>query len=104
RRIGTMPYTAAEWKQMLIKGGAIPKTVEDWSGIENAMKVRPGHKWDPNSPLDIFTPGEKLSLVTRLILKYGISAVFELHRSSKILTRLIQNGYIGYSLIISAKA
>ena len=103
-RFGTMPYSVEEWKQMLIKAGAIPKIVEDWSGMENALKIRPGLKWSPNStPADIFTTREKLNFIPRLLSKYGIGPVLELIRSQKRLIRYQTEGYAGYSLIVASK-
>lgn len=103
-RLGTTPYSVDEWKQMLVKAGAVPKMVEDWSGMENALKIRPGLKWVPNStPADIFTTREKLNLVPRLLSKYGIGPVLELIRSQKRLVRYQTEGYVGYALIVAAK-
>ncbi len=102
--LGTTPYSVDEWKQMLVKAGAVPKMVEDWSGMENALKIRPGLKWGPNStPADIFTTREKLNLIPRLLSKYGIGPVLELIRSQKQLSRYLTDGYAGYALIVSAK-
>ena len=103
-RFGTTPYTVEEWKQMLIKAGAVPRVVEDWSGIENALKIRPGLKWNPNNnPADIFSAREKFSLLPRLISKYGIGPVLVLVRSQKNLGRYLLDGYVGYALIVAAK-
>ena len=103
--MGTTPNSVDEWKQMLVKAGAVPKTVEDWSGIENALKIRPGLQWNPNSnPADIFTTREKLSLIPRLLSKYGIGPVLELIRSQKQLIHYQTDGYIGYALIVSIKS
>lgn len=102
-RLGTVPYPVEEWKQMLAKAGAIPKIVEDWSGLDNAMKIRPGHTWNPNNPLDLFTTREKLVLIPRLIAKCGIGPVLELARSQKDLRRYLTDGYVGYVLIVASK-
>ncbi len=104
-RLGTMPYSVDEWKQMLAKAGAVPKIVEDWSGIENALKIRPEFRWSPkSSPADIFTAREKLSLFPRLVAKYGLGPVLGLLRSQKQLNRYLTEGYAGYALIVAAKA
>ena len=102
-RLGTTPYTVDEWKQMLVKAGAVPKIVEDWSGIDNAMKIRPGHKWDPKNPMGLFTIQEKLGMLPRLILKYGIGSVLELYPSFKKVYRYSTDGYLGYVLIVASK-
>ncbi len=102
-RLGTTPYSVDEWKQMLVKAGTIPKTVEDWSGIDNAMKIRPNHRWNPNNPLDLFTTQEKLVLIPKLISKFGIGPVFGLYGSSKKLNHYVADGYLGYALIVASK-
>jgi ubiquinone/menaquinone biosynthesis C-methylase UbiE len=102
-RLGTTPYSVDEWKQMLVKAGAVPKTIEDWSGMDNAMKIRPNHKWNPDNPLDLFTTREKLVLIPRLIAKLGIASVFGLYRSSKKLHHYMTDGYLGYALIVASK-
>jgi len=102
-RLGTTPYSVDEWKQMLVKAGAVPKTVEDWSGMDNAMKIRPGHKWNLNNPLDLFTTWEKLVLLPRLISKFGIGPVLGLYGSSKKLYHYMTDGYLGYAMIVASK-
>lgn len=102
-RLGTTPYTVEEWKEMLVKAGAVPQIVEDWSGLENASKIRPGLKLDPNNPLDVFTLGEKVNLLPRLIARYGIGSVLELARSAAKLMHYVTDGYQGYALIIAAR-
>ncbi len=103
-RFGTTPYAVDEWKEMLVKAGAVPKIVKDWSGMENAFKIRPGLKWNPNStPADIFTTREKLGLLPRLLSKYGIGPVLELLRSQKRFIRYQTDGYVGYALIVASK-
>ena len=102
-RLGTTPFTVEEWQRMLVSAGAVPKVVEDWSGIENAMKIRPGHRWNPKNPLDLFTMREKLKLIPRLVFKYGMGPVLDLSRSGKQLLRYETDGYLGYALIIASK-
>jgi hypothetical protein len=102
-RLGTTPYTVEEWKQMLVKAGAVPQIVEDWSGLENASKIRPGFKWNPNNPLDVFTLHEKVNLLPRLISKYGIGAMADLARSLTRIMHYVTDGYQGYALIIATR-
>jgi len=103
QRLGTTPFTVEEWQGMLVSAGAVPKAVEDWSGIENAMKIRPGHRWNPKNPLDLFTMSEKVKLIPRLVFKYGIGPVLDLSRSGKQLLRYETDGSLGYTLIIATK-
>lgn len=102
-RLGTTPYSVDEWKQMLVKAGAIPKMVEDWSGMENAMKIRPGHKWNLNNPLDLFTNQEKIVLLSRLVSKFGIGPVFGLYDTNERLHHYMADGCLGYALIVAKK-
>lgn len=53
-RLGITPYSVDESKQMLVKVEVVPKMVEGWSGMDNAMKIRSGHKWNLNNPLESF--------------------------------------------------
>lgn len=101
--MGTTPYTVEEWKLMLAKAGAKAETVEDWSGMENARKMRPGFKWSDRNPLDFLTVGEKMRLFPKIFFRHGIGAVTYLNRNKKILTDLYRNGYLGYVLIIAVK-
>jgi len=102
-RLGTTPYTVDEWQQMLIEAGAVPRIVEDWSGLENALKIRPGLRWNPRNPLDLLTTREKLSLLPRLLFRYGIGPMLDLYRSAPKLMRYVTDGYQGYALIIATK-
>ncbi len=102
-RLGTTPHTVEEWQAMLVSTGAFPNVVEDWSGIDNAMKIRPGHRWNPKKSLDLFTTSEKLKLVARLVFKYGPGPVLGLSRSAKDIARYATDGYLGYALIIASK-
>ncbi len=103
-RLGTTPYTVEEWRQMLVKAGANPQIVEDWSGLENAAKIRPGFKWNPNNPLDVFTTREKFTLLPRLIARYGLGSLVDLARSAAKLMRYVTDGYQGYALIIATRS
>ncbi|MDP3105276.1 MAG: methyltransferase domain-containing protein [Candidatus Methanoperedens sp.] len=102
-QLGTAPYSVDEWKQMLINAGAMPEIVEDWSGIENVQKMRPGFKWNPKDPSDFLTAKEKLALFTRIIMKYGLLSLFEINRIRKNMTNISKDGYLGYVLIIGSK-
>ncbi len=103
KRLGTSPYTVEEWKQMLVKAGAVPRLVEDWSGLENAVKIRPGFKWNPRNPLDFLSTREKMNLMPRLVARYGPGAVLELARTATKLMRYITEGYQGYALLVASK-
>jgi SAM-dependent methyltransferase len=101
--LGTTPYAVEEWKQMLIEAGAVPRIVEDWSGLENAAKIRSDHKWNPKNPMSLFTSQEKIAMLPRLILKYGIGSMLELYSGLKKVYRYSADGYLGYVLIVAAK-
>ncbi|TAL64851.1 MAG: class I SAM-dependent methyltransferase [Bacteroidetes bacterium] len=102
-KVGTTPYTVEEWSNMLIKAGAKIKTVEDWSGIENIQKMRPDHKWNKKRPHDFLTFPEKLTLIPKIILKYGIGTLNEINKFQKEGLKYFNDGYYGYVLMVGTK-
>lgn len=101
-QIGTVPYTLAAWKEMMEKAGLREIWSEDWSGLENALKMRPDRK--PRSLVDIFSLREMLTIVLpRLISKYGIGSIIPLIASAPKMGPLYSNGTLGYSLIRGQK-
>lgn len=100
--IGTTPYTMDEWKVMIKKAGATPEIAEDWSGIENMIKLRPGFEWNEDT-LDFLTFKEKLFLIPKIIFKYGISALLRLNKFQQLGVQYIKEGYLGYGLIVAKK-
>lgn len=101
-RMGTVPYAVDEWQRMLHQAGARSQVVEDWSGVDNFLKMRPGYKGNPNSP-DIFTLREKVALAPRIALKYGLSSILDLLPSLSKLTGYFKDGYFGYALIVASR-
>lgn len=102
-KLGTTPYEVHEWKSMLKKSGVKITNVEDWSGLENMQKIRPTHKWHKKRPHDFMTFWEKLSLVPKIVLKYGFRSLLELNRFQKDTLMYLNEKYYGYVLIIGRK-
>lgn len=102
-KIGTTLYTVEEWSNMLTKTGAAIINVEDWSGIENMQKMRPTHKWNKKRPHDFLTLLEKLTLVSKIVFKYGLGVLDEINKFQKEALKFVNEGYYGYVLIVSVK-
>jgi len=102
-RLGTTPFTVEEWKAMLAEAGCPAVLVEDWSGIENARKVRPGHHWKRNDSLAFFTGPEMAVLLVRVVARFGLRSLLDLYRSRAILTGYVKQGVLGYALVVAKK-
>lgn len=102
-RLGTVPQSGSGWQRMLISAGATPELVEDWSGTENLMMERPDRKWDPARPASLFTWQETLTLIPKVISRYGLGAVVDLYRSMDKLAAYYGQGSLGYTLIVARK-
>lgn len=103
RRLGTTPYTVTEWEAMLTEAGCSTVLVEDWSGIENARKVRPGHRWKQNDSLVFFTGPEMAAILVRVVARFGLRSLLDLYRSSTILTDYVKRGVLGYALVVAKR-
>jgi SAM-dependent methyltransferase len=102
KRIGGQMFTLSEWKSMLKKAGAIEIWEEDWSGVEQIRKVRPGRKI--NNMSDVFTLWEKIGVVLpRVLWKYGLKSLFYLNESFRKVSPLFYNGTIGTYLLRAQK-
>ena len=101
-RLGTVPYALEEWKGMMEQAGLIDLWVEDWSGPENAAKIRPGRKLkDPN---DVFSYWERLAIIfPKVVARYGVGGLLYANESAQKVTPLYRNQTIGYSLIRGRK-
>lgn len=102
KRIGTVPYTLSEWKEMVRKAGLINLWEEDWSGQEKIFKMRPDRKM--KSHYDLFSPWEIISIIIpRVVSKYGIKGIFSVYELTRELGPLYHDGLLGYYLIRSQK-
>lgn len=101
--LGTEPFTAEEWTAMLRNAGCEPEVVEDWSGVENYWKMRPGHRWSRRHPSDFLTPGEKLALFPRIFARHGVGALADLLRFRSTADRYLRDGVLGYVLIAARR-
>jgi ubiquinone/menaquinone biosynthesis C-methylase UbiE len=106
QHIGTVPYTVAEWQQMLRSAGAVTDSVEDWSGLENLWKMRPGYKWNAAHPTDFLGSREKAALLFRLVRRHGPGAalgLIELNRFAERAEAYLRDGVLGYTLLVASK-
>lgn len=102
RRFGTVPYALAEWKEMMENAGLVQLWTEDWSGPENAFKIRPGRK--VNNLSDVFSRWEMVSIILpRLIRRYGATAILSVNKSARKIVPLYFDGTLGYFLIRGQK-
>ncbi|UCF57986.1 MAG: methyltransferase domain-containing protein [Deltaproteobacteria bacterium] len=102
KRLGTVPFKLSEWKDMLEKAGAVEIWDEDWSGIEQMSKIRPGRKIKKMD--DTFSLWEKTAIIFPKVLKrYGLSGLSYLNESFKKTTPLFYNGTLGYCLMKGQK-
>jgi SAM-dependent methyltransferase len=102
RRIGGEMFTLSEWEYMLKKAGVAEIWEEDWSGIEQISKVRPGRKINKMS--DVFTLWEKIVIVLPRVLKnYGLNGLLYLNESFNKVSPLFYDGTIGTYLIRAQK-
>jgi len=101
-RLGTVPFTLSEWRDMLSIAGADDIWDEDWSGIDKMAKIRPGRKI--TSIGNLFSFWEKVTVVLpRVVKRFGLGGLLYLYKSQKIITPLYLNGTIGYCLIRGKK-
>lgn len=102
KRLGGQMFTLSQWKEMLKKAGAEEIWEEDWSGIEQISKIRPGRKIKKME--DVFTLWEKIAIVLpRVLRKYGLKGLFYLNESFHKVTPLFYNGTIGTYLMRAQK-
>lgn len=103
KRTGGQMFTLSEWKNMLKKAGVVEIWEEDWSGVEQISKVRPGRKI--NNMSDVFTLWEKIVIILpRVLRKYGLNGILYLNESFRKVTPLFYNGTIGTYLMKAQKA
>lgn len=101
-RLGGRMFTLSEWDDMLRKAGLVEKWDEDWSGIEQIGKIRPGRKIRTLG--DVFTLREKILVVLpRVLRRYGCKGLLYLNESFKKVSPLFYDGTIGTYLMRSRK-
>ncbi len=102
RRLGTVPCGLAEWEEMMENAGLVGLWTEDWSGMENMVKIRPDRK--VSSASDVFSHWERFTLVLpRLVARFGPGAIFYVNESARMINPLYVNGTLGYWLIRGRK-
>lgn len=102
-RLGTVPYTLSEWKEMMEKAGLMHLWTEDWSGLENIYKIRYDRKMKNLN--DMFSLWEKIAIIfPRVISKYGIKGIFHAYNSAQRINPLYSDETLGYFLIRGQKS
>lgn len=102
RRLGGTMFSLSEWKDMLKKAGVVEIWDEDWSGIEQISKIRPGRKIKNLS--DVFTLWEKLVIVLpRVLENYGLKGLLHLNKTFNEVSPLFYDGSIGTYLMRARK-
>lgn len=102
KRLGNVPYTLSEWKEMLEKAGAVNIWSEDWSSMDKLTRMRPDRKMKNVS--DLYSLWEKIAVIMpRVIKRYGITGLLYLNESDKKITPLYYNHTLGYALIKAQK-
>jgi SAM-dependent methyltransferase len=102
KRIGGQMFTLSEWKDMLKNGGVAEIWEEDWSGIEQISKVRPGRKIKNMG--DVFSWWEKVVIILpRVLKKHGLKGLLYLNESFNKVSPLFYNGTIGTYLMKARK-
>jgi len=102
KRIGTVPYLLREWNEMIKAAGLVNVKNENWSGLENILKMRTDRKVKKLS--DIFTIREALFLILpKIISRFGFIGLFYLLKSESKINPLYKKGYLGYYLFYGQK-
>lgn len=101
-RLGTIPYTLSEWKEMMQKSGLNDLWIEDWSGLENLYKMR--HDRKVKSLDGMFSLREKVfNVYLKIISRYGIKGIIHADKSKRKINALYSDGKLGYFLIRGRK-
>lgn len=101
KRLGGVLFTLTELKNMFKKTDTIEMLYEDWSGIEQISKTRPGRKIKTLN--DVFSPWERLIILFTVLRKFGFKGLIYLIESSKKAASLYDNNAMGYYLIVCKK-
>ena len=100
-RLGTVPYALDEWKEMMTKAGLEDLRNEDWSGLENVSKMRPGARVKEGN---IFSPEELKSVIfPRIAERFGLEGIVYFMESAQKTSPLHAGGVLGYSLVWGRK-
>lgn len=97
-RIGTVPFTLSEWRDMLKRAEATDIYDEDWSDIDKMLNMRPDRKIKNTD--DIFSLWEIITIIIpKVIKKYGLHGLFYLNETRKIVKPYYYHGTYGYCLM-----
>lgn len=101
KRLGGVLFTTAELKYMFKKTDTVEILCEDWSGIEQISKTRPGRRIKTLN--DVFSPRERLVILFTVLKKFGLKGLIYLIESTKKAASLYGNNTMGYYLIVCKK-
>ena len=101
KRLGGALFTLTELKNMFKKTDTVEILYEDWSGIEQISKTRPGRKIKTLN--NVFSPLEKLKILFTVSKKFGLEGLIYLSESAKKATSLYDNNTMGYYLVVCKK-
>lgn len=101
KRLGGRCIGLLELNDILKKADLLEICHEDWSGIEQMVKARPGREIKRIE--NIFTLQEKITILFRVLKRFGFKGLSYLGESTKKVTPLYYNGTLGYYLIIGQK-
>jgi len=97
-RYGTTPLEFDEWKGMLETAGLeeVQWEFDQWSKPEMFWKIRKDR--DVPSHSKVFTLGERLRTLVRVISKYGMRGAITALQNERIFYRAVLSGKLGYCL------
>lgn len=102
RRLGTVPYTLSEWKEMLLRAGLTNLWTENWSRLENLYKVM--FDREVQSIDKMFSLLEKVfTIYPKIVSRYGIKGMFHAYESTLRIIPLYLDRKLGYFLIKGQK-
>jgi SAM-dependent methyltransferase len=102
-RYGTTPLEFEEWKRMLETAGLVEIHWEfdQWSKPEMFWKIRKDR--DVPSHSRVFTLGERLRTLVRVVSKHGIRGAITALQNERIFYKAVLSGKLGYCLFWGRK-
>lgn len=101
KRLGGKLFVLPELKNMFKETKTTEILYEDWSGIEQIGKTRPGRKIETLN--DVFSLRERLIILFTVLRKFGLKGLIYLSESSKKVATLYNNNTMGYYLVVCKK-
>lgn len=101
KRLGGALFTFAELKNLFQKTDTAEILSEDWSGIEQISKTRPGREIKKLN--DVFSLWERITILFTVLTRFGLEGLIYLIESAKKSASLYDSGAMGYYLIVRQK-